>query len=137
MGAEVERPLILIAERDQQVRRLEQFFLEREGMTVEFADDGQAALASARLTRPAAVVTEILLPRLDGLSLCRQLRDDPLTHDIPVIVFSVLAAATRAAEAGARAFLRKPLVESVLLASLREALAAQSHANKEQSWASR
>jgi CheY-like chemotaxis protein len=138
MGSDgAARPTVLIAERDQQVRELERFFLERAGLAVEFSDDGAVALERARLMRPAAIVTEILLPKLDGLTLCRRLRDDPLTRDIPVIVFSVLAAAARAGEAGAQAYLRKPLVESVFLAAIRNALAAQPPHSMEQQWTSR
>ena len=111
-------PVILIAERDQTVRELQGFFLERAGFAVEFADDGEAALARVRAAPPALVVTEILIPKLDGLALCRRLREDPLTRDVPVIVFSILAAAARAGEAGADAFLRKPLVESVFVAAV-------------------
>ena len=89
-------PAILIAERDQTVRELQRFFLEGAGFRVEFADDGQAALDRARLTLPTLVVTEILIPKLDGLTLCRRLREDPATSAIPVVVFSILAAAARA-----------------------------------------
>ena len=119
-----ESRVVLIAERDQNVRSLQRHFLERAGFGVEFADDGQAALDRARLARPAVIVTEILIQKLDGLALCRSLRQDPLTHEIPVIVFSILAAAARAAEAGANAYLRKPLVESVFIAAVRGVLAA-------------
>jgi CheY-like chemotaxis protein len=117
---------VLVVERDESVRTLQRFFLERAGYTVHFADDGVAALAHARDAGPALVITEILVPRLDGLTLCRALRDDPTTRDIPVVVFSILSAAARAADAGARAFLRKPLVESTFLAAVRDAIAVQS-----------
>ena len=128
---------ILIVERDQTVRGLQRFFLERAGLTVEFADEGLAALERARLEPPAVIVTEILLPKLDGLTLCRRLREEPVTRDIPVIVFSILAAATRAAEAGAQAFLRKPLVESTFVAAVLGAIDTPSPATTEQQWASR
>ena len=127
----VDSALILIAERDQRVREFQQFFLEREGLRVEFADDGAAALEMALLHQPAVVITEILLPKLDGLALCRQLRTNPLTNHIPVVVFSLLAAAARASEAGAVAFLRKPLVEIVFLGAVKAALAAPLAAQME------
>lgn len=114
---------ILIAERDRNVRELEQHFLESVGFSVEFADDGPEALARARLALPQLVITEILIPKLDGLQLCRELKKSPATRDIPVIVFSVLAAEARAKEAGANAFLRKPLVPSILISTI-ERLAA-------------
>src|SRR5918998_5059766 len=116
--------VILIAERDQHVRELQEYFLGKAGFAVEFADDGQATFERARLAAPSLVVTEILIPRLDGLALCRRLREEPLTRDIPVIVFSILAAAGRAGEAGASAFLRKPLVESIFVAAVQDLAAA-------------
>ena len=120
-----DRPVILIAERDQTVRELQRFFLDGAGYAVEFADDGEAALERARSAAPAVVVTEILIPKIDGLALCRRLREDPATAGVPVIVFSILSAAARAAEAGASAFLRKPLVESVFVAAVNDLVAAQ------------
>jgi CheY-like chemotaxis protein len=127
--------MILIAERDQSVRALERHFLERAGFQVEFVDHGLELLEHVQVARPAVIVTEILIPKLDGLTVCRRLRDDPQTRDIPVIVFSILSAAPRAAEAGAFAFLRKPLVESVFLGIIQEAIAAQQPHIKEQQWA--
>ena len=118
---------ILIADRDRNVRDLEQHFLERAGFYVAFADDGLAALSGARLAPPLLVITEILIPKLDGLQLCRELKRDPTTRDIPVIVFSVLAAEARAKEAGANAFLRKPLVPSVLLGTIHRLATPHAH----------
>jgi CheY-like chemotaxis protein len=115
--------VVLIAERDRTVRELQEYFLVKAGLAVEFADDGEAALQRARLSPPALVVTEILIPRLDGLALCRRLREDPLTRHVPVVVFSILAAAARAGEAGASVFLRKPLVESVFVAAVQDLIA--------------
>lgn len=123
---------ILIAERDRNVRDLQSHFLNNAGFVVEFVDDGQAGLARARLTAPALVITEILLPKVDGLTMCRHLRDDPSTRDIPVIVFSILAAAARAEEAGATAFLRKPFIESVFLATIESVIGAQINVTMEQ-----
>ena len=131
-----EGSLILIAERDHNVRALQSFFLTRDNFQVVFADDGEQALAQARLTPPSLIITEILIPRLDGLALCRQLRADPRTAGIPVIVFSMLAAAQRASEAGANAFLRKPLVESLFMAAVQNAILPQL-ATRETQWASK
>ncbi len=74
-----KRALILVVERNPAVQRLERFFLEQAGYTVEFASDGISALARAQELCPKIVVTEILVPRLDGLSLCRALKSDPRT----------------------------------------------------------
>lgn len=132
-----ESRAILIAERDQSVRRLQGLFLERAGFTVEFADDGHEALERAVQTVPALVITEILIPKLDGLALCRRLREEPRTRGLPIIVFSILAAGQRASEAGATAFLRKPLVDSIFVAAVQELTAAQPTGAREKQWVSR
>ena len=118
-GAQGGRVLILVVERDPHVRELEAHFLNQAGYAVEFAADGAAALEQAQALSPAIVITEILVPRLDGLALCRALKGDPSTRHIPVVVFSILAARERAAEAGADAFLMKPLAELTLIATVR------------------
>jgi CheY-like chemotaxis protein len=110
--------LILAVERDPHVRELEAHFLNEAGYAVEFAADGAAALERAQTLSPAIVITEILVPRLDGLALCRALKGDRSTKHIPVVVFSILAARERAAEAGADAFLMKPLAERTLIATV-------------------
>ena len=96
----------------------------------------QAVLDRVQVRVPALVVTEIMIPKVDGLTLCRRLREDPLTRHVPVVVFSILAAAARADDAGATAFLRKPLVEAVFVTTIRDAIAAQSTNGREQQWAS-
>ncbi|HEX6134754.1 MAG TPA: response regulator [Longimicrobiales bacterium] len=128
---------VLIAERDQSVRRLQKLFLERAGFAVEFSDDGQDTLERALLTPPSLVIAEILIPRIDGLALCRRLRGDPRTGHVPVLIFSILAAAQRAAEAGATAFLRKPLVDSLFVAAVQDLTAAQPTTAVEMQWASK
>lgn len=117
--------LILVVERDPHVRELEAFFLKQAGFAVEFADDGAMALERARQLRPHLVITEILVPRLDGLSLCRRLKADPETPGVMVLIFSILTASARAREAGADAFLRKPLAEQRLVETVRQLVAGR------------
>jgi CheY-like chemotaxis protein len=115
--------LILVVERDPHVRALERYFLEEAGFSVAFAENGEEALAAARANKPDLVITEILVPRLDGLALCREIRNDPALKDTGVLIFSILAAAGRAEEAGASAFIRKPLGEDSLLSAVRNLIA--------------
>ena len=114
--------LILVVERNPAVQRLERFFLEQAGYTVEFTSDGEAALARARKLKPKILVSEILVPKLDGLQLCRTLKSDSTTEHIIVIIFSHLQAEDRALEAGADAFLSKPLDEELLIDTLERLL---------------
>ena len=121
-----KRALILVVERNPAVQRLERYFLEQAGYTVEFANDGTSALARARELRPKIVVTEILVPRLDGLSLCRALKTDPQTKSIVVLIFSHLHAEDRANEAGADGFMVKPIDEERLIDIVSELLKINS-----------
>lgn len=123
---EGQRALILVVERNPAVQRLEKFFLEQAGYTVEFASDGVTALALARELQPHILVTEILVPKLDGLNLCRILKSDPLTRDIVVLVFSHLHAEDRAREVEADAFLIKPLNDQLLVETVERLIALRS-----------
>ena len=109
------RVLILVVERNPAVQRLERYFLEHAGYSVEFTNDGLSALERARELKPAILVAEILVPALDGLSLCRAIKGDAATSHILVLIFSHLHAEDRALEAGADAFLIKPLNEELLI----------------------
>lgn len=122
------RALILVVERNPAVQKLESFLLTEAGFRVEFASNGQQALDRARTDRPYLLVTEILVPRVDGLTLCRRLREDPATRDILVVVFSHLDAEDRAVEAGANAFLRKPLDPDRLIETVRRLLGGRKKA---------
>jgi two-component system response regulator MprA len=113
---------VLVVDRDPHLRALEGHFLGEAGFAVEFATDGQAGLEQARASLPDVVITEILLPKLDGLALCRQLKADARTRGIAVVVFSILASSARARHAGADAFLMKPLAEQRLLGTVQQLL---------------
>ena len=115
---------VLLVDRDPHVRRLIQQFLAGV-CTVELIDDGYSALDRVRRAPPAAVITEILIPRLDGLALCRSLKGDAATQRVPILVISVLAAHERARLSGADAFLQKPLEKTSLIGSVRELIGAK------------
>ena len=120
--------VILCVERDPYVRELETYFLAEVGFGVTFAEDGLQALELARRLHPTIVITEILVPKLDGLALCRRLKSDPETSDIPVLIFSLLAAERRAQDAGADAFLNKPLSAQSLKDAVRRLLGSRAAA---------
>lgn len=113
-----ESALILVVERDPHIRQLERYFLEEAGFGVEFSADGAEALERARARQPDILVTEILVPGMDGLQVCRALKAEPDTRGIAVLVFSILAAEARALAAGADAFLLKPLDDTLLIDSV-------------------
>jgi CheY-like chemotaxis protein len=116
------KAIILVVDRDPHIRELESHFLHQAGYSVGFEQNGDGALEQARQTLPDIIITEILVPTMDGLALCRKLKADPRTRDIAVLVFSILAAGDRAREAGADAFLLKPLAEHVLVGTVQRLL---------------
>ena len=120
------KAIILVVDRDPHVRDLESHFLHQVGYSVGFAEDGEAALQQALKAIPDIIITEILVPVLDGLALCRRIKADPRTRDVAVLVFSILAAEGRAREAGADAFLLKPLAEHTLVETVRGVLEARN-----------
>lgn len=127
------KAIILVVERDPNIRELESHFLNQAGYSVVFEQDGHAALAQARKIVPDIIITEILVPKVDGLALCRQLKADPLTRGIAVLVFSILAAASRAREAGADAFLLKPLADHTLVETVQQLLEMRANGTRENS----
>ena len=114
--------IILVVERDPHIRELESYFLNEAGFAVTFASDGLDALERARTLQPDIVITEVLVPKLDGLALCRAIKNDRELQHIVILVFSILAVQSRAREAGADAFLLKPLAEERLVDTVREIL---------------
>ena len=120
------RALILVVERNPDVRELESYFLNEAGFDINFAADGVEALEQVRAVRPDIVITEVLVPKLDGLALCRAIKKDPLIHSTVVLVFSILAVHLRASESGADAFLMKPLAERCLVDTVRQLLLLRS-----------
>jgi CheY-like chemotaxis protein len=121
-----QRLTILVVERDPHARALTALFLAQAGHRVEVSSDGQEALLKARALRPDLVLCEILIPKLDGLALCRQLKANPETRPILVLVVSILAAGARASEAGADGFLLKPLAQHRLIAMVRGLIGERS-----------
>jgi DNA-binding response OmpR family regulator len=124
-GRAAKTALILVVERDEHVRELESYFLREAGFDVEFASNGEAALELARTKRFDLIITEILVPGVDGLALCRSVKKDPQLKGASILIFSILSAGVRAHEAGADAFLRKPLAERSLLDTVKNLLATR------------
>ena len=110
------------------MKKLERFFLEQASFAVEFADSGVQGLERARALKARIVITGILLPGLDGLSVCRSIRSDPAMKHVRLLVLSILSAEQRALDAGADAFLRKPLDDARLIETVNELLRKGSEA---------
>lgn len=77
---------IVLADDDEVQRKLSVFRLTRLGFDVVDVADGQAALAAAKQARPAAIVTDAMMPGLDGFGLCAAVRQDAALRDVPIVL---------------------------------------------------
>src|SRR5262245_40593632 len=114
-------PHALVVDGDADNRALYRDALTLGGWRVTEASDGREALVQALLIKPSVVVTELRLPRIDGISLCEILRRDRVTKAVPILVVTGESRATelaRAEHAGASAFLIKPCTPDLLLAEM-------------------
>jgi CheY-like chemotaxis protein len=82
------KPLVLIADDDADVRLLFRMSLQRDGFDVMEAADGSQALACAFQSTPALILLDAMMPYVDGVEVCRQLKADSRTAAIPVIFVS-------------------------------------------------
>lgn len=104
-------PRILIVDDEHDFVELMQYRLAGLGCEFIVANDGVQALSQARLFRPDLILLDILLPDLDGLSVCEILRRQPITKKIPIIIMSALSGdvTKRTASIQAQDFFTKPL----------------------------
>jgi DNA-binding transcriptional MerR regulator len=129
-GRHPARLLILLAEHDPYAAELQEYFLKTEGFEVDVALGDEAARRSFLDHYPSLVVVELLIAGGSGFALCSFFKQD---HDVPVIAVSVLDCRDQAIEAGADAFLRKPLEPLQFLSTVRDLLGSSAFLlNREQ-----
>lgn len=114
---------VLYVEDNEFNRKIVRQLLVRTSYRLIEAVDGEAGVTTAREAGPDLVIMDIQLPKLSGLEATRQLRADPATAGIPIIVITSFALAgdeEKAREAGAAAYLAKPYSPRELLAMIRQ-----------------
>ncbi len=110
---------ILVVEDDRRIRDLLRRGLLFEGYTVDTAEDGETALRVARENLPDAVILDIMLPKMDGLEVCRRLRS---ASNVPIMMLTARDSVpdrVTGLDAGADDYLVKPFAFDELLARLR------------------
>jgi two-component system cell cycle response regulator DivK len=122
------RPLVLIVEDDPETRHFYAAGLVRGGFHVDQAHNGHQALEKALKSAPDLIVSDIALPGMDGIELCRRLRADARTRSIPVLAITGYGDrhySERARLAGVDHVLVKPCEAEVVLAEARRLLDAR------------
>lgn len=103
---------ILVIDDQEDERAIQTAMLQHLGYAVETAENGETGCRMAVESPPDIVLLDIAMPRMDGFAVCRQLRTDPRTADLPILFFTASVVGDleeRAAEAGATGIMVKPL----------------------------
>ncbi|MBV8033167.1 MAG: hybrid sensor histidine kinase/response regulator, partial [Betaproteobacteria bacterium] len=111
-------PVVMVVDDSLTVRKITSRLLEREGYQVLTAKDGVDALQQLKDTLPAVMLVDIEMPRMDGFDLTKNVRADPRTAGVPIVIISSRTAdkhRNQAAQLGVNAFLGKPYQEAELL----------------------
>ena len=118
-----QAPLVLVVDDSITVRRVTQRLLKREGFRVALANDGLQALARLQEEKPAVVLSDIEMPRMDGFDLVRNIRADDKLRDLPIIMITSRIAEKHrehARELGVDHYLGKPYSEDELIGLVRQ-----------------
>ena len=113
-------PLVLVVEDEEPARELLVHYLESAGYEVAWTASGADAIIQAVRLSPDAITLDLLLPDGNGLKTLHQLKNDPATERIPIIVVSVLDERGMGLALGAAEYLTKPVEKETLLAALRK-----------------
>ena len=118
-------PLALLVDRDPDTRHMYAEYLRQACCEIDEAEDGREALVKALTRHPDVIVTETRLPGINGFDLCRVLRDDAQTRDIPIVVVTGDAFdgdRRRAQQSGADLVLTKPCLPEQLANEIRHVI---------------
>ncbi len=116
---------VLIVEDEEDIRELLSYTLLREGYQVAAVASGEEALAVAEAKTPDLVLLDLMLPGLDGLTVCRKLRANPKTADVAIVMLTAKGEEgdiVTGLNMGANDYITKPFSRNVLLARMRAVL---------------
>ncbi len=114
---------VLIADDEPNIVASIEFLMEQAGYDVRTAANGAEALDAARTFRPDVVLLDVMLPVKSGYEVCQQLKSDPATRDIRIVMVSAKGRdveVAKALELGADAYVTKPFSTRELVAKVRE-----------------
>jgi DNA-binding response OmpR family regulator len=121
----LETKRVLVVDDEIYILQILEFSLEVEGFEVITAQNGEEALESAQRDEPDLIVLDIMMPKMDGYEACRQLKSDPRTRDIPIILLSAKGRSIDQElgfEAGAEDYITKPFSPRKLIERIKAIL---------------
>ena len=116
---------ILVVDDEQDILELIRHTLNKEGYEVHVAANGQQAVEKAKKIKPSLILMDVMMPVMDGMEACRQLKEDPETATLPIIFLTARSeefAELAGFEAGADDYISKPIRSLVLLSRIRAIL---------------
>ena len=125
---------ILIIDDEKDIVKLLQYNLEKEGYGVSSALSGELGLAAAKSKRPDLVILDLMLPGIDGLEVCRLLKSDRATKQVPVLMLTAKGGEIDQVvglEMGASDYIAKPFSVKVLLARVKNIFRGQESRREE------
>lgn len=120
LGENNNMKILVVEDSPTQAIRL-QHILEKRGFEVAVSNNGKAALQYLRKNRPTIVISDVIMPEMDGYELCKSIKDDENLKDIPVILLTSLSDPEdiiRGLEVGADNFITKPYQEKLLVSRI-------------------
>lgn len=126
-------PKVLVADDDEMLCELVRFKLEGVGHEVEIVADGVAAINAVRSNRPDILILDNMMPVMSGPEVLHELKADPATADVPVIVLTARKAqedVVTALRSGAADYLTKPFMPDELVARISGVLATSSNGGR-------
>jgi|SRR5690606_13555082 CheY-like chemotaxis protein len=117
---------VLVVDDEPLTQDLLRLMLEPAGFRVTGAEHGLEALQKIQQSKPDIMILDVMMPHMDGITVCRKIRSNPETADLPIVMLSGkthLNAVEEGMEAGANRYLAKPMSRNDLIQNLREVLA--------------